>query len=142
MKKLFLSLTVAILVMSALALAQALMGYNEAALALRQALSGQGYNCQVEVGDVDENGGMDFAVKYISGNEDNKVMHLIANITGGVAAIVQMINWKADKVFVLVGEDLYWASARDCVRCYNLTNNPNTTDDDVVNCLSEIWNQK
>lgn len=141
MKKLFSVAIVAVLAISALAIAQAL-GYNDAAKALQQALSGQGYNCQVEVGDVDENGGMDFAIKYIGGNEDKQVLHLIANITGGVAAIVERINWRSDKVFVLIGEDLYWATTTDCVRCYNLTNNPNTTDDEVVECLSEIWNQK
>lgn len=141
MKKILTLVGVGVLAISALAVAQAL-GYNEAAQALQEALSRQGYTCQVEVGDVDENGGMDFAVKYIRGNEDKQVLHLIANITGGVAAITQRINWIADKVFVLVGEELYWATTNDCVKCYNLTTDPSTTDEDMVNCLSEIWNQK
>ena len=114
---------------------------SQAASALQSALSDEGYNCDVEVGDVDENGADDFAVEYNGGNEDKQIIELIGSITGGVAALSELINWKADKVFLLVGEDLYYATVRDCVKCYDLVEQDWTDDDDIIECLNDVWTE-
>lgn len=118
------------------------MSREDAAKTLSSAVSSQGYNCDVEVGDVDENGVDDFAVEYKSGKEDEQILMLIATVTGAVAAIVPQLGWQSDKVFVLVHEDLFWANTADCSKCYKLIEKESSTDEDVEECLHSIWNEK
>ncbi len=141
MKKVF-AVSLGLVLLASAAIMAGGMSREDAAKTLAKALSSEGYNCDVEVGDVDENGVDDFAIEYKSGKEDEQVLMLIASVTGAVAAIIPQIGWQSDKVYVMVNEDLFWANTADCSKCYKLVEQEDSTDEDVEKCLHGIWNEK
>ena len=115
---------------------------DQAAQILADALGKQGYKCDVEIGDVDKNGVSDVAIEYQGGNPDDTIMHLLAAITGGVGALDEEVDFKLDKAFVLINDDLWYASVKGIGQCWDLIQEDDSTDADVEDCLSEIWNKK
>lgn len=140
MKKIMVAVISSILIVSVAVFAQSL-SVKQAEKVMSDALSDEGYNCDVEVGDVDENGVKDIAIEYISGNEDEQIIMLLATVTGATAEISNHLKWRADKVFVLVAEDVYYAKVSDCGVCYEFITEEDSSEDDAVNCIKSIWTE-
>lgn len=113
---------------------------DAAASTVKSDLNEQGYSVNVFVQDFDKNGTSDYGVEYVAGNEDKDVILLIAFVTHSVGTINKSLNWQSDKVFVLIGEDLYFASTSDCQRCSALLGNASDQEiDNFANCIFDTW---
>lgn len=130
------------IVLATAAIALAGISSDQAAKILKDALAKQGYQTDVEIGDVDKNGTDDIAIEYLSGNPKDTVLHLLAAVTGGSGALDENVDWPIDKVFVLIKDDLWYASMSGINKCYAVIMADDTDDTDVENCLDSIWNQK
>ena len=115
---------------------------DDAAGILKGAIKKAGYSCDVEVGDVDKNGVMDFALDYKGGGEGDQIIMLLAAVTGGVAGLAPNLSWKVDKVFVMVEEDLYYTTATKCSMCAKVISSDDSTEEEVKECLKSIWEEK
>jgi hypothetical protein len=115
---------------------------DDAAGLLKNAIKNAGYNCNVEVEDYDKNGVMDFAVEYVSGGEGDKIIVLLAAVTGGVAGMLPNLSWKVDKVFVVVEEDIFYTTASKCKMCMKVIESDSSTEEEVKECLKTIWEEK
>ena len=115
---------------------------DEAASTLSSAIKSAGYNCNVEVEDYDKNGVMDFAIEYVGGGEGDKIIVLLAAVTGGVAGMLPNLDWKVDKVFVVVDEDVFSTTASKCKMCMKVIESDSSTEEEVKECLKSIWSEK
>jgi len=119
---------------------QTRLSQDDAAGILKSDLNKLGYNVNVFVQDFDENGVADYGVEYVSGNEDSEVILLLAFISNSVGKINRSLTWRSGKVFVLIGDNLYFTTASDCQRCSTMLGSASDREiDNFANCVLDSW---
>ena len=100
-----------------------------------------GWDCLVEVKDVDQNGILDFYIgEPKEWKEGGEMVVFTATVAGSVAIVTMESDWKSDKVY-LAGKDnklLAYATTADCRKCRKEFPNDPPGINGIV-CFSGVW---